>query len=559
MNSKQAQLLTDRLSAFVDELTPYWPLVGGAIAVVDRSTTIASFGFGHADREARSIATTDHIFQIGSISKTFVSIVINQLADEGILGLDESITQILPWMELGTGEVTVRHLLSHTGGIILGGDGVPDDLAQLWALRHLTRSPEPLQHFHYSNLGYMLLGQAVRARTGTSLATVMQERIFTPLSMASSLGAMRQSDRARMATGYWPTRDDIPWAPGDPLSPALWFEIDSADGNVASTASDMARFARFLLGDGTFDGTQVLSEAALERITSPAAPGGEDVVQLREGSPVSSSVYGLGINREDIGGNTCLTHGGGMVGFQSFLLVDRTEGIGVVVLTNANGCYPVAQVIARAAHHLARGGTHVGLPPADSCVSTAFDDVLTSDRWCGEFVTARPEAPSVTVMRTADGRLTIEVEGIRAPLTQMWTGRFVTSHPKFRDFRWDAGRDHIGPHWIYGPDVYRLVRSPCPLATAQPDAMGQALLGTYRSYSPWYPTFRVFWREGHLVLAAPGGVEAPAEDCTLVPVTGGWRIGVEEWLPERLAPGPIVDGHMISVWRDGVEYSRVTA
>jgi D-alanyl-D-alanine carboxypeptidase len=521
----RASRIAESLSTFIADLMPHWPVVGGAVAVVDRDGTIAQFGFGHADREHRLAATSDHLFQIGSISKTFVSVVVNQLVDEGIVDLDEPITEIVPWVNLGqgTGPVTVRQLLSHTGGLVLGGDGVPDDVAQLWALRDLVRSAEPQQHFHYSNVGFMLLGQAVQA------------------------------------TGYWPMRDDIPWAPGDPLVASTWFEIDAADGNVASSAADMARFTRFLLGFGEVDGVRVMSNDALLRMAAPTAPGGEDVLSLSAGPDVTSSRYGLGVNVETIDEHTCLTHGGGMVGFQSFLLADQTAGIGIVVLTNANGCYPVAQVIARAGHHLVLQGPDATLPAAHSPIDLGMRVDGVDDAWLGDFVAPGVGGLSMSISRGGNGALAVESDGAAGTLVRTWTGRLVSTHPALREFRWDADRDDFGVRWTYGSQVFRPVDAPLPGEAPGPDPAEQSLIGRYRSYSPWFPTFSVLWRDGRLFLVAPGGVEAPDEDCELVRVPGGWRIGADEWLPERLKAGPVLDGRAVLVVRDGVPYSRVNA
>ena len=546
-----SEVWLDRLATFIAELMPQWPVVGGALTVTDRDGTVEGLGFGQADRERGVAASVDHVFQVGSISKMFVSVVANQLIDEGRLSLDEPISDILPWVLLPGGEVTVRALLSHTGGLVLGGDGVPDDLAQLWNLRHLDRSEQPAEHFHYSNVGFMLLGRAIEARAGVSLAEVLSARVFRPLGMVSSLGRMRQGDRARMATGYWPLRDDVAWAPGDEVVPAAWFDIDAADGNVASTASDMARFARELIGAGS-----VVSAESMKRMMESLAPGGEDVVCLRGAAPVTSSRYGLGVNIEEVGGNLCLTHGGGMVGFQSFMIADRTAGVGITVLTNANGCYPIAQVIARAAHHLMTTEGRGELPAPDRCVDTGHDAPWETDRWLGDFHSHSGPVPLVQFGRDAAGSLCIAADGVVAPIAQEWTGRFVTSHASLREFRWDAFTDADGEAWLYGPHVYRPYNDAIQ-SVAMGGSDGRSVVGRYRSYSPWYPTFRVYERMGRLFLTAPGGVEAPPRDEELVRIKGEWRIGADEWLPERIRSGPVIDGLAVSLFRDGVEYSRL--
>lgn len=557
LTKSQVELARKRLADFIDALLPCWPVVGGSVALVDGHRTLASFGFGLADRESHKPATPNHLFQVGSISKTFVSIAINQMVDDGLIGLEDDVAELLPWVDLGTDPeetVTIRALLSHTAGLILGGDGVPDDRAQIWALRERARAANPLSHFHYSNIGFMLLGLVVQAKSGATLADFLSERIFEPLGMESTLGRVRQLDRPRMATGYWPTREDVPWAPGDPLTPAAWFDIDAADGNVASSAADMATFVQLLLGDGAVAGQRVVQADTLLRILTPTAPGGEDVLEIRGTPEVTSSRYGLGVNVERVGTSLCVTHGGGMVGFQSFFLADRSTGLGIIALTNANGCYPIAQVIARVGHHLMVSGGAGTMPDPRTGVGVSSIVDTVAD-WLGAFG-ADDGSATVTIRRGSAGELALESGGVVAPLIRTWTGRYVTTHPDWRAFRWDAGRDSSGLRWNCGPTTFR----PVTLGN-EPKAermRTHPLVGRYRSYTPWYPTFSIFLRDAQLILSAPGGVEAPQEDCELVEIEAGlWRIGAEDWLPERLRSGPLVEGRSISVFRDGVEYSRL--
>ena len=167
MNTK-----ADQLKVFIEDLMKYWPLPGGTVVITNKNEIVSEFAFGYADIERAIPTRTDHLYEIGSISKTFVSIIINQLVVEGRIDLDQEITSILPWVQI-TGDapaVTVRNLLAHTAGLIMGGDGIPDDFAQIWALRNSPRVENTQTHFHYSNVGFMLLGLAIEALTKSSLA-----------------------------------------------------------------------------------------------------------------------------------------------------------------------------------------------------------------------------------------------------------------------------------------------------------------------------------------------------------------------------------------------------
>ena len=347
-----AEQTVSRLRAYAEAMTEFAPLPGGVILVADRNGVTAQVAFGRADLE-RDIATSvNHLFEIGSISKVFTSLLVNQLVDDGLLSLDEPITDVLPWVNFGDGQnpVTIAQLLSHTGGLVVGADAVPDELAQLWSLRHRANNPARSGQFHYSNVGFMLLGLATSTRAGKSFPDLVAERLLQPMGMTNSVAAVTHDVRPSMAVGYTPAREDRPWVPNDPLAPATWFELATGDGNIAATAADMSRLVMLLLEQGTVDGTQVVTPQALDRMTTPVARGGEPIETFPGVPPVHESTYGLGINVERVGRNDLLTHGGGMVGYSTFLLVDQTAGFGIVILTNANGDNLHSQLLARVAH-----------------------------------------------------------------------------------------------------------------------------------------------------------------------------------------------------------------
>ena len=146
--------------------------------------------------------------------------------------------------------------------------------------------------------------------------------------------------------------------------------------------------------------------------------------------------------------------------------------------------------------------------------------------------------------------LVVEQDGTRGWLFRDRRGRFTTDHPGLRDFHLVPGPDGS---WNHGPHTYG---GPAPASGPTPPGWAR-LVGRYRSFSPWYRTIRVYLRQGRLFLSSPGGVEAPLDEEELVEVQRGvFRIGREEWLPERLHAGPEVDGRCVYVVRDGCHYSR---
>lgn len=569
--SRAAEETCADLCAFAEELTRHAPLPGGVLVVADQNGLLALASFGHADLERRTRTNENHLFEIGSISKVFTSLLAGQLVEAGLLDLNESIADVLPWLDLG-GEappVTLAQLLNHTAGIVVGADALPDETAQIWSLRHRTSSAAARTQFHYSNVGYMMAGLAISARTGSSVPELVAERLFAPMGMSRAVAAVTHADRSRFATGYTPAREDQPWAAGDPLAPAPWFEVATADGNIAATGADMARLVMLLLGDGTVDGRRVVTASTLTAMGTMLAPGGEPVLEIPGLARVHESRYGLGINVERSGGNVWLTHGGGMVGYSTFLLVDKSAGIGIVVLTNANGDNLQAQLLARVGHADLISRLDGSLPPPFPTPNLSVRQQNAADGagdqiTLGRFVQigSTEATAQLTISSGPSGEILLEQSGESGRLYRTLTGRFVTDHPGMRRFHLDQVRGAHPPRWAHGPDLYASIdeqpdtlRELAELDT--PNPAWEPLLGHYRTYSPWYPTLRIVSRSGRLLLVAPGGVEAPDQEEELVEIAAGvFRIGLEPWLPERLVAGPIVDGRVASLDRDGCTYSR---
>lgn len=545
--------LGELLAGYAREVTEHHPVPGGVVVVVDRDRTRLVVPFGVADVATGRSVTEHQLFQIGSISKSFAALAVLALAAEGRLGLDDPVTRWLPWVDLGpwTVDITLRHLLSHTAGLIPGGEGVPDPVALAWTLRERAAFP-PGQRFHYSNHGYLLVGLVVAAATGRPLAEVLHDRVLEPLGIADdAAGRVRHADRAWFAVGHTPAYDDRPWVPGDPLTAAPWTEMDGADGCVALDAVGLARYLRALLGDGSIDGGQVLPVGCVSAVGTPTAPAGEGVLTPSGYPPVTLSRYGLGLNVEAVGGHDLLTHGGGNLGYASFLLVDRDLERAVGVLTNANGDCAAAELLARVTH-LALLADELperdALPPVDLQVRSGDVDPGLLGRF-------RSSTGLEVELGEGDGAVVVRAGGATGRLWATLSGRYVTDHPLLRTFHLDPDLSGAGPaRWCYGGDVLGVgpPEQPEPVA-------GSGLVGHYRSWTPWYPTFRVVAREGRLLLSAPGGVEAPAHDEPLVAVgPGQWRIGEEAWRPERLVELAHVDGAVVLLDRDGARYSRTT-
>lgn len=257
--------------------------------------------------------TSASSYRIGSITKTMTAVLVLQLRDEGLVGLEDPIGTVVP--ETGYADATVRELLSHTGGLqsepvgpwwerSTGGDAA----ALLAANDGSGRVAAAGEYFHYSNLGFGLLGEAVARLRGAPWWDVVAARLLTPLAMVE--------------TSYDAPGDHAPGRSVDHFAHTLTAEPHTDTGAMApagqawSTVADLLRWADFL----AVGHPDVLSAATLAEMAEPAAP---------------AEAYGLGLRLLRTGGRTLVGHTGSMPGFQASLFVDRASRDAVVALANA--------------------------------------------------------------------------------------------------------------------------------------------------------------------------------------------------------------------------------
>lgn len=288
--------------------------VPGLVAGVVRDGGLA----WHAGRGAlpAGAAPDDVQFRIGSITKTVCAVTVLRLRDEGLLDLDDPLERHLPGTPFG--DRTIGQLLSHLAGAGAESPGqwwerTPGgSLAEL-ALSDDDRVLPAARRFHYSNLGFGLLGELVARRRGADWADVARREVLLPLDMT------RTSPRpqAPAAAGH----AVHPWAELTLPEPEHDAGVMAPAGQLWCTARDLARLGAFLLGDTG----GVLSPATVEEMTLPAG--------IDAASP-SWAAYGLGVQVHRVDGVTLVGHGGSMPGFLAGLWVDREEGTGALALGN---------------------------------------------------------------------------------------------------------------------------------------------------------------------------------------------------------------------------------
>lgn len=528
-----------RIDAYITQTLTTHSSPGVAIAVTDREHVQHVGAYGVADLATRTPITPHTRFEIGSISKSVTAIALLQQYDAGRVDLHAPVTHYLPWFPVpsGAAPITVHHLLSHTAGLVMGSDVAPDPRALVVALRETALATPPGTYFHYSDAGYQTLGLLVEEISGQTYAEVIQAGLLTPLDMAASEPVITHDTRRRLAVGYHSLYDDRPAHASYPLAPAPWVEWRGGDACVVSTATDMAAYLRLLLNAGQGPGERVLSTESFALLTHRAVPAAEF------GAGV---FYGYGLMTQEVAGHTYLFHEGGMPGYRAMLLADLTDGLGVIVLLNGPGAPATVARFTLEVLRAARSGQD--LPP----VPPATDPRTVTN--AGDYTGTYASLHGQMVLTREGTRLVLQCEGHSTALEPRGPDTFYTPHPPFALFPWRFGRvgtevvdaSH-GAAWYIKEGVF-----PPPAAASPPVWEGYA--GHYRAYNPWRPNFRVVVRQGRLLLVEPSGDEE-----VLVEVEPGcFRIGAEEFLPERLCFETFISGQALRATLSGCPYYRVS-
>ncbi len=533
-NDKRFQPAFARLDEFIAAHLRDMGAPGMTLALATREGLLRVSTHGFADIKAGAKVQPNTLFEIGSISKSFVALALMQMREEARFDPSQSITTYLPWLRIDSkhAPITGHHLLSHTSGL---PDGVPLEL--IGPDQPLWTGFAPGEHFAYSNVGYDLLGHVLEAIDRQPLATVLRRRVLDPLGMTLSEPVITNAIRPRMAIGYAPMFDDRPFPLRGTLAEAPWVEFGEGAGSISSTATDMGKYLTMLINRGAVRGASatVTEGPKRDRIVSEIkAPfWGED------------ASYGYGLWVSETEGRTLLRHTGGMVAFSSAMHVDLTSGTGVFASVNANLAGYRPNVVAKYALDLLRATIDGKTLPAAPKTNTRPDQIPNAAEFAGTVTSADG---SKLVLTAADGsKLWLTVGSERVALETAGPNRFFVKHPDFELFLLEFGRDHNavveafhGPRWFTN-DRYAGQK------TFEYPKEWDAFAGHYRNDSPWFGSTRIFVRKG--VLTAEGTPLAPLGD-------GVFRAGAEEWSPERISFGPVVNGRATRMKFSGVEFYR---
>lgn len=340
-------LMAERLDSAIRAAIHQGRAVGAVCVVGHNGHIVYRKAFGYAQTvPVKRLMTEDTLFDLASLTKCVATATsVMTLVEQGKLSLQTQVASVWPeFGRSGKGEVTVRQLLTHTGGLPAGHgffakyaavnrDSWPTkadwkDLSQpvLDELAATTLRYRPDTRMVYSDDGFITLGEVVRRVSGEPLDVYARRTLYGPLRMKDTTfnpgpNLRRRAETTEQRYGRW--------LQGEVHDPNAW-TLGGVAGHAGlfSTADDLARFAQMLLNGGELDGVRVLSPATVRAMTSPASPEGLDARGL-----------GWDIDAAPRRGDLFSFNGFGHTGWTgTSLWVDPASRTFIVLLTNR--CHP---------------------------------------------------------------------------------------------------------------------------------------------------------------------------------------------------------------------------
>ncbi|MCI4567397.1 serine hydrolase domain-containing protein [Lysobacter sp. CFH 32150] len=307
----------DQLMSRYDGAVP-----GASLLVMHDDVPLISRGYGLSDLESKAEAGPTTNYRLASITKQFTAAAILLLDEDDRLGLDDPIRKWLPTLPPANETITIRHLLTHTSGLIDYEDVMPatatEQLRDADVLRLLETQERgyfaPGTDYRYSNSGYALLALIVEQASGQSFQSFLRERVFLPLGMHDTLAYVRGGPEiAHRAYGY--SEIDGGWTRTDqsPTSAVL------GDGGIYSSIDDLAKW------DASFYDDRLLSDASRRLAFTP---------WTKTDTPDVEYGFGWRITGES------QWHSGETIGFRNVIVRYPQQRLTVILLSNRDDPEP---------------------------------------------------------------------------------------------------------------------------------------------------------------------------------------------------------------------------
>lgn len=369
---------------------------GAAVVVTRRGHVIFSAERGLARLEPRDPVRPGTVFHLGSITKQFTAAVILQLAGEGRISLDDTVSRFFPDYPQPGARATVRQLLSHTSGIrsyhtirewiVPENFGREHSTAEMIAVARDYPSPtQPGEAFAYNNSGYVLLGGIIETVTGKPWHQAIVERAARPLGLTTiAYGETVRSDPS-VAHGYRAGEE------GQRPAIPIHLSVPHAAGGLVSSTLDLARWSHALHHG------RIVPPALYRQMIQPTA--------LPHGATRN---YGFAMRLERLRGHQTLGHGGGVNGFVSESIYVPSADLYVAVLANSESPRTRPEMLARRLAALALGVPYPSLTRAEVDPAT-LEPLLGVYRFPGEAAELRFFTRGGRLLTKRDGGRSTEI------------------------------------------------------------------------------------------------------------------------------------------------------
>jgi CubicO group peptidase (beta-lactamase class C family) len=311
--SATAVVRADPTDEFIRAQMKAQNIPGLSLAVLQDGKIVKAAGYGLADRERKTPVTPETVFRIASVSKQFIAAGLMLLVQEGRLGADDSINKYLADAPAAWKGITLRHLLSHTSGLVREAPGFSPTKIQIDAdvIRSAYSQPlrfAPGEKYEYGNLSYFIAAELIHRVSGRPWTEFLHEKLFKPLAMHRTYPTNTTQPVPDRARGY---------SDNEKLQPVDEWPALRASGAFLSTVLDLAKWDAALYTD------QILNAATREQMWTPARLNGG-----------GSHGYGLGWQLESHHGRRLVHHGGGMPGFGAEFARYVDDRLTIIMLIN---------------------------------------------------------------------------------------------------------------------------------------------------------------------------------------------------------------------------------
>ena len=287
---------------------------GVSLAVVKNGKVIHAEGYGLANVELNVAVKPETVFKIGSVSKQFIATGIMLLVQQGKLGLDDKVSKYLEGTPETWSAISLRHLLTHTSGLVREAPGfepfkVQNDADVIKTAYSLPLRFQPGEKWEYCNLGYFMLAEIIRKATGKPWEDYLKDQVFSPLGMTAT--------RTTTVVEIIPNRASAYALRNEKLQNTDNWPAVRPSGAFLSTVLDLAKWEAALNTD------KVLNKSDREQMWTP--------VTLNSGRKYP---YGFGWDLDDLRGVSTVNHGGTLTGFRALFTRFPEHGLTIIVLTN---------------------------------------------------------------------------------------------------------------------------------------------------------------------------------------------------------------------------------